>query len=135
MMVSLVSIVVNLTLNWTFVRVLGLGHVGLALSTSAVALGNCALLYLLLRRRVGPLGGGLTARLARIGAAAVVMGVVGAVADVLVQPHLPDRRFLHYAIELAATVPLSVAVFAGAGVLLGLPLPRPLGRRLPAVTP
>src|SRR5262249_33667974 len=35
MLVSLLSILVNLTLNWTFIRVLHLGHVGLALSTSA----------------------------------------------------------------------------------------------------
>src|SRR6185369_12216639 len=36
MLVSILSIVTNFVLNWTFVRVLGFGHVGLALSTSAV---------------------------------------------------------------------------------------------------
>src|SRR5207253_11081969 len=61
MLVSLVSIAVNHALNWPFVRRLGFGHVGLALSTSAVALGNFGLLYLLLRRRIGGLGGPLRA--------------------------------------------------------------------------
>src|SRR5439155_14714551 len=57
MLVSVVSIGVNYALNWTFVRRLGFGHLGLALATSAVALGNFALLYAFLRRRIGPFGG------------------------------------------------------------------------------
>src|SRR4029077_4861791 len=68
MLVSLVSIAVNYVLNWTFVRRLGFGHVGLALSTSAVALGNFGLLYVVLRRRIGPLGRRLPVALARIAA-------------------------------------------------------------------
>jgi putative peptidoglycan lipid II flippase len=34
----------------------GFGHVGLALATSAVAVANFAILYVVLRRRLGPLG-------------------------------------------------------------------------------
>src|SRR5204863_9615628 len=81
MLVSLLSILVNLTLNWTLVHVMGLGHVGLALSTSAVALGNCALLYVFLRRRIGPLGGGLAGTLRRILLAAAIMAAAGAAMD------------------------------------------------------
>src|SRR5881296_4760432 len=57
MLVSVVSIGVNYALNWMFVRRLGFGHLGLALATSAVALGNFALLYVVLRRRIGRFGG------------------------------------------------------------------------------
>src|SRR5881296_356213 len=57
MLVSVLSIGVNYVLNWTFVRRLGFGHLGLALATSAVALGNFALLYVVLRRRIGRFGG------------------------------------------------------------------------------
>src|SRR5262249_58571330 len=58
MRVSLLSIVVNFGLNWLFVRVLGFGALGLALSTSAVAIANCGILLLMLRHRLGPLGAG-----------------------------------------------------------------------------
>src|SRR6185369_5953864 len=73
MLVSIVSIITNFVLNWTFVRILGFGHVGLALSTSAVALGNCALLYGILRRRVGPLGPRAAAGFGRIAVASAIM--------------------------------------------------------------
>src|SRR5439155_1656214 len=89
MLVSLVSIAVNYALNWTFVRRLGFGHVGLALSTSAVALGNFGLLYLVLRRRIGALGGRLRAALARIAVATAVMAAVAGGLDVVVAAHLP----------------------------------------------
>jgi putative peptidoglycan lipid II flippase len=51
MAISLSMIVVNFGMNWLLVRVLQ--ERGLALSTSAVALLNFALLYLLMRRRLG----------------------------------------------------------------------------------
>src|SRR2546428_11871551 len=75
MVVSLLSIFVNYVLNWTLVRRLGFGHVGLALSTSAVALGNCALLGLVLRRRIGSLGGHIGSAIARLGVATLLMAV------------------------------------------------------------
>jgi putative peptidoglycan lipid II flippase len=131
MLVSVLSILVNLTLNWAFVRVLGLGHVGLALSTSAVAIGNCGLLYLFLRRRVGPLGGGLAWTLARIALAALVMGAVGAAVDATLPSHLPASRVLRSGLELVVALPLCVAVFVGCARALGLPLPA-LRRRVPS---
>jgi putative peptidoglycan lipid II flippase len=123
MMVSVISILVNLGLNWTFVHMLGLGHVGLALSTSAVALGNCGLLYLFLRRRIGPLGGRLGGTLLRIVVAATVMGAVGVAVDATLVPKLPATPTVRYAIELAVGVPVCVGVFLLAAYLLGAPLP------------
>jgi putative peptidoglycan lipid II flippase len=125
MLVSLLSILVNLTLNWTFVRVVGLGHVGLALSTSAVAIGNCLLLYAFLRRRVGPLGDGLGWTLVRIGIAAGIMGVVGWLIDGTLPDLLPANRVWRSGLELLVAVPLCAGVFAASARALGLPVSVP----------
>jgi putative peptidoglycan lipid II flippase len=123
MLVSVVSIAVNLGLNWLLVRQVGLGHVGLALSTSAVALGNCALLYVFLRRRIGPLGGGLGATLTRIVFAAVAMGAFGLGLDAVLAPRLPATAVVRYALALALEVPLCAGVFVLVAAALGVPLP------------
>ena len=127
MLVSVLSILVNLTLNWTFVRLLGFGHVGLALSTSAVAIGNCALLYLFLRRRIGPLGGGFGATLVRIGIAAAVMAGFGLAIDAVLAPLLPATSAVRYALVLGLEALPSGVLFVLVAGLLGVPLP--WGRR------
>src|SRR4029077_2024669 len=55
MMVSIFSIIVNFILNWYFMFKVGLGHRGLALSTSIVAVTNFLLLYIMMRKYAGPL--------------------------------------------------------------------------------
>ncbi len=55
MMVSIFSIITNFVLNWFFMFKVGLGHRGLALSTSLVALTNFLLLYIMMRKYAGPL--------------------------------------------------------------------------------
>ena len=132
MVVSVISILVNLTLNWTLVHVLGLGHVGLALSTSAVALGNFVLLYFFLRRRIGRFDGHLGGTLARIIVAAGLMAAFGAAADMVLAPRLPSTPVVRYALELAIEVPLCVGLFVLVARGLGVPLP--WGRR-PVVAP
>src|SRR5712691_8501487 len=109
MLVSLVSIGVNYVLNWTLVRRLGFGHVGLALSTSAVALGNFGLLFVVLRRRVG--GFGQAAATARIALATAVMVAVAWGVDAALVGALPAGRTVHHALRLAGVVPVAVAVF------------------------
>jgi putative peptidoglycan lipid II flippase len=123
MLVSLLSILVNLTLNWTLVHLMGLGHVGLALSTSAVALGNCALLYVFLRRRIGPLGGGLAGTLGRILLAAAIMAAAGVAMDATLASRLPASAAARYALSLAIQTPVCVAVFLVAARVLGVPVP------------
>src|SRR6267143_129948 len=49
MVVSIFSIAINFLLNWFFMFKVGLGHRGLALSTSLVALTNFLLLYIMVR--------------------------------------------------------------------------------------
>jgi putative peptidoglycan lipid II flippase len=55
MMVSILSIMINFVLNWFFMFKIGLGHRGLALSTSLVALTNFLLLYIMMRKYAGSL--------------------------------------------------------------------------------
>jgi putative peptidoglycan lipid II flippase len=55
MLVSLFSIGLNVALNWFFTFRLELGHRGLALSTSLVALTNFLILYAMMRRYIGRL--------------------------------------------------------------------------------
>src|SRR6266567_2580164 len=63
MLVSLLSILVNFCLNWFFTFHLGLGHRGLALSTSLVAITNLLLLYIMMRRYAGRLETGAMLKL------------------------------------------------------------------------
>src|SRR5213593_3803654 len=122
MLVSVLSIGVNWVLNWIFVRRLGFGHLGLALATSAVALGNFALLYVFLRRRIGRFGG--RSAFGRIAAATLVMAAVTWGVDRLVAGALPAAATLHHALRLVAVVPPSVAVFWGACHVFGVAVPR-----------
>jgi putative peptidoglycan lipid II flippase len=128
MVVSLVSIGINYALNWTLVRALGFGHVGLALSTSAVALFNFAWLFAALRRRLGGIEGRRLAGAAgRIGLAAAAMSASVAGGDALLAAVAPGSRVAGHALRVSVGIGLGVAVFAGGCRLLGVPLPS-LGR-------
>jgi putative peptidoglycan lipid II flippase len=130
--VSLISIVVNYAMNWTLVRALGFGHLGLALSTSTVAIVNFFWLSVVLRRRLGGIEGTRLARsLPRIGVAAAVMGLIVYQMDTLLTgafsdpatPFFLGSGALAYAGRVAAGIVLGVGVFCGACWLLGLRLP------------
>ncbi|PYK31481.1 MAG: murein biosynthesis integral membrane protein MurJ, partial [Verrucomicrobia bacterium] len=77
MMVSMLSILVNFALNWFFMFQLHLGHRGLALSTSLVALTNFLLLYIMMRRYAGRLETG--ALLALLGKLIVPLALLSGV--------------------------------------------------------
>ena len=122
MRVSLLSIATNYVLNWTFVRVLGFGHAGLALATSSVALANAGILYAILRRRVGPLGAGTWTTFARLAVATAVMSGVIWAADAALAPVLPAAPFARHAVRLAAAGSLGLVAFWVASRALGLPI-------------
>lgn len=127
MRVSLLSVAINFALNWTAVRILGLGHGGLALSTSIVALTNSGLLLFLLGRRIGTLSAGLAPTALRTAAAAAAMGA----ACWAWSAWLGGGRALPFwrAFLLVATaVPLGAAVFYTAGRSLGIAELRSLSR-------
>src|SRR2546427_347755 len=90
MLVSVLSMATNYALNWLFVRRLGFGQVGLALASSAVALGNFGLLFVVLRRRIG--GFGQAAAAARIALATAVMLAVAWGVDAALVGALPAGR-------------------------------------------
>ena len=127
MVVSVLSIVTNYVLNFVFVRRLDYRHVGLALATSAVALGNCGLLYVILRRRVGRLGRGLGSVLGRIAVATAVMGAFASIVDGVLAAHLTGSATLGHAVRVGVTVPAAAGVFWAACQALGVRVP--LGRR------
>jgi putative peptidoglycan lipid II flippase len=132
MLVAVGSIVTNYLLNWTFVRGLGFGHVGLALSTSFVALLNFTLLYALLRRRVGSLGTGLGRSLLMIAIATAIMILVAGALDRALAGHLPAAAVARHGLRLLVVLPAAVAVFWAAGRALGVPVPRSLRGHRPS---
>ncbi len=77
MVISLISVIVNGVSAFTMVKIAGFGFAGLALSSSVVSTFSAISLLLLLRARIGGINGReMAASVARIGAAAAVMGVV-----------------------------------------------------------
>ena len=112
MWVSLGSIALNFGGALLLVKQTGLGHAGLALSTSLVALAGSAALFLLLRARLGGLEGRRLAwSAARIGAAALVMGVACRASSSAIHAWLGPGKVAQLA-DVACSIPL------GAGGIL-----------------
>ena len=138
MIVSLLSILVNIAAASTMVKLAGLGHAGLALSTSLVALFSSIVLFEIIRRRIGGLQGRrLTAGFLKITAASALMGAACMISSRLVQHWLGVAR-LARVIDLAVSVPLGLIFFLVAAKLFRLSelesarraLVAPLARRL-----
>ena len=138
MLISLASILINFAAASTMVKVAGLGHAGLALSTSTVALFSAIALFEVIRRRIGGVQGRLlTASFCKISVAAGLMGAACA---------LSSRTIAHWAgvsraarvIDLAISVPFGLLIFYAMAKWLQLPeieaakraLIAPLARRL-----
>jgi putative peptidoglycan lipid II flippase len=108
MLVSLGSIAVNYAVNSLLVG--PLGHVGLALSTSAVALVNFVLLLLLMRRKLGRLEGRRLARsLAKVGLASALMAAAAWLVSAQLAPHFSG--FARYLAEVAGAMIAALVVF------------------------
>jgi len=133
MLVSLGSVVVNYALARTMVDVLHLGHAGLAISTSGIALFSSVTLFLLMRRRMNGLYGRiLWSSLSKAMLATAAMGVVVA----LLMRMLAGQAFL---LQLAVAIPAGAVVFYLAARALRVEeltmateaMAGPLQRRLP----
>jgi putative peptidoglycan lipid II flippase len=119
MFVSLASVAVNFGLSWALVRWAGMGHEGLALSISVVALLSAAALFEVLRRRVGGLDGRrIASSTARIAIASALMAAACLAAQ---------RLHLRPSLNVIVSVPLGAAVFYAAARYLRV-------RELEAVT-
>jgi putative peptidoglycan lipid II flippase len=123
MRVAAASIVVNAGLNWLLVRGLGLGHVGLAVATSCVALANCAVLFVALRRSVGRLDPGLAGAMARIALATAVMVGAAAGADWVVCQGLPGAGVARHAGRVGAILLAGIPAYYLAARAARVPLP------------
>ncbi|MGA2953476.1 MAG: murein biosynthesis integral membrane protein MurJ [Caulobacteraceae bacterium] len=117
--ISLVAIGINLVLNSLNATVFGLGHVGLALATSAVALLNFVQLAHALSRQVNV--GSLREwvfYLARVAMAAVACGAAAWGLDTILE-RATSGALLH-AVDLFASIGVAVGVYFGAAQILRL---------------
>jgi len=133
MMVSLGSVIVNYALARTMVDVFHLGHAGLAVSTSGIAIFSSVTLFLLMRAKIGGLYGRmLWSSLSRACLASIAMAAV----VWFLQCWVAAWPFI---VQLAIAIPAGAIVFYLAARALGVEeltmatdaIAGPLKRRLP----
>jgi putative peptidoglycan lipid II flippase len=113
MIVSLVSIGVNFAAASSLVKLAGFGHLGLALSTSTVALFSSVALFTVLRRRIRRMEGrALADSVVKILIASAAMGAVCWGSSHLVRSLLGVHKVARLA-DLAVSIPLGAAVYYG----------------------
>src|SRR6267142_7159053 len=119
MMVSIFSIAINFLLNWFFMFKVGLGHRGLALSTSLVALTNFLLLYIMMRKYAGPLETGtILELLAKLVIPALLLaGICWLALEFLFQSGAPLPEW-EKIIGMVVVIALAATVFFGSAFLL-----------------
>ena len=119
MIVSLISIAVNFGLNWLFTFHLGLGHRGLALSTSFVAMTNFLLLYTMMRRHTGRLETGtMLATLGKIALAGAVLAGICLFAQHIFFPKPTKGGEMKLIAEVMLTIAVGAGAFFGCAYLL-----------------
>jgi len=120
MLVSLASIAINFAAAETMIRLAGLGHAGLAMSTSIVALFGFVVLFEVLRRRIGGVyGRELRAGIAKVLIASLAMAAVTALSSHGMERWLGVSQLARLA-DLAVSIPLALAVFYGTCRALGV---------------
>jgi putative peptidoglycan lipid II flippase len=111
MYVSLLSIGINLAAVMSLLRYTRLGHAGLALSTSAVALVGFAILFEVLRRRIGGIDGRKLAESAgKVIVASAGMGLAIALLRDGIEGAWGISRLARLA-ELSIAIPAGLVVF------------------------
>jgi len=116
-MVSAASVLVNIMLNVTLVRILG--YRGLALGTSITAILNASVQLFLLRREIhGIEGTRIAASFARVAVASAVMGAVSWGVDTAMLSALPGAGLTMQIIRLLTTIAVSLASLAAVAQLL-----------------
>ncbi|MBA2271475.1 MAG: murein biosynthesis integral membrane protein MurJ [Chthoniobacterales bacterium] len=119
MIVSLLSIIENFSLNWLFTRYLGFGHRGLAMSTALVALTDFVILYVMMRRYVGALETGTMMK--TLGKLFLAGAGLAAICWCAVEFYLGSGSHLATLPKLVAvmtTVAIGVTAFFGTAYLL-----------------
>jgi putative peptidoglycan lipid II flippase len=111
MLVSLISIGVNYVTASFLLRDTGLGHAGLALSTSVVAVFGAVALFLILRKRAGGIyGRNLIDSVWKITAASAVMGAAVLLSSHAIETWLGAQRLARL-MDLAISIPLGLLIF------------------------
>jgi putative peptidoglycan lipid II flippase len=111
MAVSLLSIAINFGVAYTMVRTGTLGHAGLALSTSAVALFGFVALFWLLRNRLGGIHGrALASTVTKITVASLAMGGAVWASSRLMEGWLGVSQYARLA-DIAVSIPLGFGVY------------------------
>jgi putative peptidoglycan lipid II flippase len=111
MIISLLSIAVNYVAASLLLGETSLGHAGLALSTSAVAIFGAVALFAILRARIGGIyGRNLFASIWKISLASAVMGAAVWTSSRGIQVWLGAGR-LGYISDLAISIPCGIVVF------------------------
>jgi putative peptidoglycan lipid II flippase len=118
MIISLISIAVNYITASMLLGGTGLGHAGLALSTSAVAIFGAVALFAILRKRIGGIHGrALISSIWKITVASAVMGAAVWLSSGEIENWLGVAR-LSRVVDLAISIPFGLIVFYGACRLL-----------------
>ncbi len=121
MIISLISIFINFGAATVILKTTDLGHAGLALSTSSVALFSCVALFWTLRNRLqGIHGRDLLGSFGKIAFASFVMGFVIWGISTGIESWLGNSRLARLT-DLATSIPVGLAVFYGACRFAGVP--------------
>ncbi|MBJ7259514.1 MAG: murein biosynthesis integral membrane protein MurJ [Chthoniobacterales bacterium] len=119
MMVSFVSIAMNIFLNWQLTFRLGMGHRGLALSTGLSAIANFLLLYFFMRRAAGGMPtASLLGSFARMLLAAGGLAAACVAGRHFLAPWLASAALIDRLWSLLAVIGVGAAVYFGLCALL-----------------
>ena len=139
MMVSLISIAINYFAVVALLHFTHLGHAGLALSTSVVAIINALVLFWMLRNRIGGIHGRiLFESVAKVSVASIVMGAAVWASSTAMKNWLGISAKARLA-DLAISIPIGLVVLYAACRVVRVAelelamksLAGPLQRRLP----
>jgi putative peptidoglycan lipid II flippase len=112
MIASLFSILINLVVATLSVDYLGMGHSGLALSISIVAIINFLVLFFFMRRKLGHLDGNeLSATFVKVLAASLVMAALSWLTSNAIENRLGTGKFSLLLIEVGASIAVGMIVF------------------------
>jgi putative peptidoglycan lipid II flippase len=120
MVISLASIAINFATAEAMIKLVGLGHAGLAMSTSVVALFGFFLLFEILRRRIGGIyGRDLLSGILKVLVASAVMAAATWISSHAMERWLGVSQLARLA-DLAVSIPLGLGVFYSACRALGV---------------
>lgn len=111
MIVSFLSIAINYAVAGSMIQVASLGHAGLALSTSSVALAGFIILFTVLRKRIkGIYGRQLVETVWQVTLASTIMGCVVWLTSRYIESHFGLTRGAHM-VNLIVSIPSGLATY------------------------